>query len=53
MLLYIPVSYLVGTSTRRLINVGSMRNQGIELSINATAIKTKDFTWTINFNCAT
>jgi TonB-linked SusC/RagA family outer membrane protein len=50
MLLYIPVSYLVGTSTRRLINVGSMRNKGIEININATPIRTKDFTWSVDAN---
>jgi hypothetical protein len=27
-----------------------MRNSGVELTINATAIQTKDFTWNIGFN---
>ena len=50
MLLYVPVSYLIGTSTTRLGNVGSMRNRGIEININAEAIKTKDFTWNLDAN---
>lgn len=31
-------------------NVGDMRNQGVELELNGTVIKTKDFTWDINLN---
>ena len=50
LLLPVPVSYLVGTSTSQLLNIGSMRNQGIEISINATPVRTKDFTWTIDAN---
>ena len=30
---------------RTLANVGQMRNQGIELAINATLVHTKDFEW--------
>ncbi len=33
-------------------NVGEIQNSGIELAINALAIKAKDFTWSINFNIA-
>ena len=33
-----------------LANVGSMYNKGIELNINAEAIRTKDFTWDVAFN---
>jgi TonB-linked SusC/RagA family outer membrane protein len=33
-------------------NVGSMKNQGIELSISTPVIKTKTFNWTVNFNGA-
>lgn len=32
------------------VNVGSVRNTGIELTLNATAVRTKDFSWDINFN---
>ncbi len=33
-----------------MINVGSMRNRGIELSITAIPIQTKNFTWTSTLN---
>jgi TonB-linked SusC/RagA family outer membrane protein len=31
-------------------NVGEIQNTGVELALNAAAIKTKDITWNINFN---
>ncbi|BAV04504.1 TonB-linked outer membrane protein, SusC/RagA family [Filimonas lacunae] len=31
-------------------NVGSTQNKGLELQVNATPLKTKDFSWTANFN---
>lgn len=31
-------------------NVGSMRNEGLEFNINATAIQTKDFAWDLGYN---
>ena len=33
-------------------NAASLRNQGIELTLNVTPIKKKDFTWDINFNAS-
>lgn len=33
-------------------NVGEIQNTGIELALNATAVKTKDITWSVNFNIA-
>ncbi len=33
-------------------NVGNMTNKGIEFEINGIAVKTKDITWTINYNIA-
>lgn len=35
-----------------MANVGNMKNTGIELSIHAEAIRTKDFGWTISLNLA-
>jgi len=32
------------------INSGQMRNQGVELSLNATPVKTYNFSWTTNLN---
>ena len=31
-------------------NIGSMQNQGLELTLNTQNIKTKDFTWNSSFN---
>lgn len=33
-----------------LQNVGSFTNKGVEFSINAQVIKSKDFSWNVNFN---
>lgn len=38
--------------TTVLINVGQLWNKGVEFSINTNNIKSKDFTWTTNFNIA-
>lgn len=35
-----------------MANVGDMKNQGIELSLNADAIRTKNFDWSISLNLA-
>ncbi|MGR3811884.1 SusC/RagA family TonB-linked outer membrane protein [Jiulongibacter sp. NS-SX5] len=34
------------------INVGELTNQGVELLINATPVKTSDFTWDVSLNFA-
>ena len=34
-------------------NVGNMTNTGFELTLNATPIRTKDFTWNLNLNMTT
>jgi TonB-linked SusC/RagA family outer membrane protein len=36
--------------TSALVNAGNIRSSGIELHLNAMAIKTKDFSWEIDFN---
>ena len=33
-------------------NIGSIRNRGVEIVLNSTNIRTKDFTWTMDFNIA-
>lgn len=33
-------------------NIGGIRNSGLEASITTTNVRTKDFTWTTNFNVA-
>ncbi|WP_163410198.1 SusC/RagA family TonB-linked outer membrane protein [Flavobacterium ajazii] len=39
-------------SNRVYQNIGSFTTKGIEFTINANAIKTKDFNWNMNFNGA-
>ena len=36
--------------TAQLINVGRSMNQGIELLLTGSPVKTKDFTWDVSFN---
>ena len=45
---YIPV----GTNFSNMLtsNIGSLRNQGVEFSINAKPIVTNDFLWNLGFN---
>ena len=44
-----PVSLTTGFSSY-LMNVGQLRNQGVELEINSTNIKNKNFEWKTTFN---
>lgn len=39
--------------TEGTYNSGEIRNKGIEVSVNATAVKTKDFIWDMTFNWST
>ena len=43
-----------GTNFKNRIvsNIGSLRNQGVEFSINAKAISTSDWKWDLGFNVA-
>ena len=45
----LPTSLSTGFSTKTT-NVGALQNKGIEFTINATPIKTKDFSWDVSFN---
>ncbi len=45
----VPVSAATGY-TGKLLNAGEIENKGIEVSLNATPIKTDDFSWMINAN---
>lgn len=49
LLFNIPVGQWWGLGTQS-INAGSIRNRGIELSVNSDNIKSKDFTWSTTFN---
>lgn len=49
----IPVSVSASTgSLFKFVNAGNIQNQGIELSLFGTPVRTKDFDWTINVNWA-
>ncbi|SFW88996.1 SusC/RagA family TonB-linked outer membrane protein [Chitinophaga sancti] len=52
LLVTVPLSYTTGYSGGELMNVGAMSNHGIEFSISAIPVKTKDFTWNVSFNIA-
>jgi len=38
--------------TTQIQNIGSIRNRGVEVVINATPVRTRHFTWTSDFNIA-
>ena len=48
------VTVPVGSATTNMMNqnIGTLENKGIEFSITARPIVTKDFTWTVNYNVA-
>ena len=49
----LPLSSQVGDATGMNTNLGNVRNQGFEITLNATAIQTKNFQWNIDFNFST
>ncbi len=49
LLLEAPVLNISGY-TKAWQNIGSIRNTGIELSMNATLVDTRDFQWSVNAN---
>jgi len=51
LLLNVPVGNWWGASTE-IVNAGSVRNQGIELGINSTNVRSGGFTWNTSFNAA-
>jgi TonB-linked SusC/RagA family outer membrane protein len=46
----IPVPAGTNFSAYILSNVGDMNNKGVEFSINAEPVRSKDFTWDVSFN---
>lgn len=51
-ILELPVAPEVGGNTA-LFNVGQIRNKGIEILLNATPIRSGDFSWNFNVNFTT
>jgi TonB-linked SusC/RagA family outer membrane protein len=45
----VPVSTGTGYNSK-ILNVGNVRNKGIELAVNATPVQTKNFSWSLNLN---
>ncbi|MEP6747961.1 MAG: SusC/RagA family TonB-linked outer membrane protein, partial [Bacteroidota bacterium] len=53
LILYVAQAPSTGLPTNPPQNVGTMYNKGIELSLNAAIIQSKDFSWTSSFNITT
>lgn len=54
LLLQAPIPWSAGmTNSNVYLNVGSVRNAGIEASLNTVNVKTKDFTWSTSIIFAT
>ena len=47
-----PVSSTQFPVTVLTTNIGKIRNQGVELQLNAVPVRTRDFTWKTSFNIA-
>lgn len=47
----VPVSMVTGFNST-LQNIGMINNQGIEIELSGDIYRTKDFTWSANFNAA-
>jgi TonB-linked SusC/RagA family outer membrane protein len=43
-------SSYAGGAILNTLNAASLRNQGVELTLNLSPLKKKDLTWTVNFN---
>lgn len=48
-LLNLPMNTLSGYSSKK-INAGDIQNQGFELMLSATPVRTKDFSWDLSYN---
>lgn len=47
----IPVSVSMATGyNKKVVNAGTIQNRGIELSLYAVPVKTKNFSWNVNVN---
>lgn len=49
----LPLSAQVGDAKGINTNLGNVRNNGLEITLNATAIRTRDFQWSIDLNFST
>ena len=49
----LPLSAQVGDATGFNTNLGNIQNRGVELTLNAVPVRTKNFQWNIDFNFST
>lgn len=40
----------IGFGNYKIMNIGSLKNSGLEIMVNAHPVVTKDFSWTVNYN---
>ena len=52
MLMMVPVSYAESGYGYRWDNVGAMVNKGAELTLDATVLRTRNFSWNVNVNAS-
>lgn len=45
-----PMDPSTGYTSFQQTNIGDVRNSGIELTVNVTPVKTRDFTWGLSYN---
>lgn len=50
-LINLPLNNLSGYGSKK-INAGDIQNEGIEVMLNATPVRSENFTWNTNFNIA-
>lgn len=46
----LPLSSITGNATGYNTNLGDIKNYGVELTIGGMPVKTKDFTWNVDYN---
>ncbi len=50
-LINLPMNQLSGYGSKK-VNAGNIQNEGIEIMLNATPVRSENFTWRTNFNIA-
>lgn len=50
LILQVPIAPSSGLPSRPSVNIGSMFNRGVELALNAEAVRTNNFSWSPSFN---
>jgi iron complex outermembrane receptor protein len=50
LLAYVPIPAGSNFTNELTVNTGKVNSNGVELNLNFVPVKTKDFTWTLNYN---